>query len=77
MNEGAEQLHGSGEVARIVNLPVWKLLYLIGRGLLPGPSYEVPGRRLYTDADVEAITKVLAGRPELRSGGGQPTGGSE
>jgi hypothetical protein len=48
-----------------VGLFRWKLLYLIERGDLPGPSVIVPGRRLFTDEDVESIRAALAKRPDL------------
>jgi hypothetical protein len=43
-----------------------RLLYRIERGDLPGPSYEVPGRRLFTEEDVQRIAAILEKRPELR-----------
>ena len=46
------QLHTSEVVANRVRIPRWKFLYLIERWLLPGPTCQVPGRRLFTD-DVE------------------------
>jgi hypothetical protein len=67
MNTGAEPLNGSGAVARRVAVPLWRLLYLIDRGDLPGPSYQVPGRRLFTEEDVLAIARELVARPELRA----------
>jgi len=64
-----KRVHTSGPVALTTGLERWRLLYLIERGDLPGPSYHVPGRRLFTDEDVQAILVVLQRRPELREGG--------
>ena len=68
-NQGS--LHSSGAVADRVNLPRWRLLYLIERGDVPGPTYEIPGRRLFTEADVQRILAALARLPALRGGGQQ------
>jgi len=61
-----ETLCTSGEVAAEVELPRWRFLYLIEKDVLPGPSYAVPGRRLFTARDVEdireALSKYLSGR---------------
>lgn len=65
----SSELIGSGDVARKVNLPRWRLLYLIERGDLPGPSFEVPGRRLFTPEDVVRIDAVLRARPDLLKSG--------
>ena len=48
-----------GEVARQVGIDRWRLAYLIERGKLPPPSGEVPGRRLFSRADVEKIKQAL------------------
>ncbi len=60
------EMHTSGAVAAAVGLPRWKLVYLIERGTLPPPSFNVPGRRLFTDADVRAIRQALEAKPQLR-----------
>jgi DNA-binding transcriptional MerR regulator len=54
----------SGAVARLLNLPRWQLLYLIERGELPGPTLEVPGRRLFTEQDVERLRVALTAHVE-------------
>jgi len=61
----AATLHTSGPVSQRVRLPRWRLLYLIKRGLLPAPTFQVAGRRLYTEDDIRRIEAVLAARPEL------------
>ena len=61
-----EALFTSGAVSDRVRLPRWRLLYLIERGALPGPSFHGPGRRLFTEADVRRIELVLADKPGLR-----------
>ena len=62
MNGNARPGFGSGDVARVVRLPLWKFLYLIDRGILPDASFRVSGRRLFTEQDVQKITGVLANR---------------
>lgn len=60
-------VYGSGAVADRVQLPRWRLLYLVERGVLPGPSLQAAGRRLFTDDDVRRIEAVLSAKPELRT----------
>jgi DNA-binding transcriptional MerR regulator len=55
--------HTTGKVAAQLGIPRWWLAYLIERGDVPGPSLEVPGRRLFSDDDVTQIRKALANRP--------------
>jgi len=42
-----------------VGIPRWRLAYLIERGNVPGPSLQVPGRRLFSEKDVDCIRKAL------------------
>jgi len=58
----------SGQTAVRVAMPRWRLQYLIERKMLPGPSFQVPGRRLFTLADIDNIVQVLEQHPELRKG---------
>jgi len=58
----------TGEVAQKVGMPRWRLQYLIEREEVPGPSFEVPGRRLFSVADIDNIARVLEQHPELRNG---------
>ena len=51
-----------GPVAARLGIARWRLAYLIERQEVPGPSLEVPGRRLFSDTDVERIRRVLAAR---------------
>jgi hypothetical protein len=67
-------MHSSGTVAHRLQMERWRLLYLIERGDLPGPSYSVPGRRLFTDEDVARLVDVLERRPDLRQAGKAPDG---
>lgn len=60
-----ENLYTSGAVASRVGVPRWRLLYLIEKGLLPGPSLQVPGRRLFTAGDLQHIARTFQERPEL------------
>jgi DNA-binding transcriptional MerR regulator len=48
-----------GTVAQQVGIPRWRLAYLIERGDVPGPSLQVPGRRLFSEKDVDCIRKAL------------------
>ena len=48
-----------GGVPTQLGVPRWKLAYLIERGVVPGPSLQVPGRRLFTDGDIEKIRAAL------------------
>lgn len=60
------QLLTSGEVAALVGIARWRLLYLIEKGTLASPSFSVPGRRLFTSEDVQRISKQVSERPDLR-----------
>jgi DNA-binding transcriptional MerR regulator len=51
-----------GPVAAELGIPRWRLAYLIERGDLPAPSAQVPGRRLFTDEDVERLRDALSRR---------------
>ena len=48
-----------GPVAERVGIPRWRLAYLIERGDVPGPSLQVPGRRLFSEEDVDRIRAAL------------------
>lgn len=61
-----DRMFTSGAVAAVVGLPRWKLVYLIERNVLPRPSHQVPGRRLFVEADITAILQVLDAKPSLR-----------
>ena len=45
-----------GELAARLGIARWKLAYWIERGMVPRPSVQVPGRRLFSQADVEGIS---------------------
>jgi DNA-binding transcriptional MerR regulator len=72
----AERYRTSGAVAEAVGIPRWQLAYLIDRGVVPDASIRVPGRRLFTEEDVERIRRALAERAEARrqSRGREPGG---
>jgi hypothetical protein len=61
----------SGQAAARVGLPRWRLLYLVERGEVPGPSLQVPGRRLFSAADVENIARALQAREGPRGPKGE------
>jgi hypothetical protein len=48
-----------GMVAAEVGEPRWRLAYWIERGVLPAPSVQVPGRRLFTAEDIRRIRAAL------------------
>lgn len=57
-----EELFSTGQVAARINLPRWQLQYLIERGAVPGPSVQVPGRRLFSIDDVRKIAEAMERR---------------
>jgi hypothetical protein len=59
-------LFTSGEVAAELGIPRWRFLYRIEKGNLPGPTYAVPGRRLFTTDDVELIRAALKKEVEAK-----------
>jgi len=59
-------LYTSGAVADRVSMSRARFLYLVERGNLPAPTFQVPGRRLFTEADVLRIEAALAANPDLR-----------
>jgi DNA-binding transcriptional MerR regulator len=61
-----------GPVATEVGIPRWRLAYFIERGDVPGPSAQVPGRRLFSDEDVARIRRALAERSTTRGPRPQP-----
>jgi hypothetical protein len=52
----SEKVFGSGEVAKQLGVPRWRLVQLIELGKLPEASAKLEGRRLISQADVEAVT---------------------
>jgi hypothetical protein len=57
-----------GNVATALGIPRWQLAYLIERGAVPGASFQVPGRRLFTDGDVDRIRLALTERAKITKG---------
>ena len=60
MNKCDDTLLTTGQAAALLDVPRWKLAYLIERGAVTSPSAVVPGRRLFTTRDIEQIRKELA-----------------
>ena len=54
-----KRFYTSGEVSELLGVFRSHFLYLVENGLLPGPSFSVPGRRLFTASDVEQIKEAL------------------
>jgi hypothetical protein len=61
-----------GHVANLLAIPRWRLAYLIDRGDVPAPSLQVPGRRLFSDEDVERIRRAIADRDARRASTSTP-----
>jgi hypothetical protein len=66
MNGPDTALHTSGAVAERLRIARWRFLYLLERGVLPAPTFKIPGRRVFTEGDIQRIEALLAARPELR-----------
>jgi DNA-binding transcriptional MerR regulator len=58
----------TGQAAARLGLPRWRLAYLIERGAVPGPSVQVPGRRLFSQSDLQAIRQALRRTGSVVSG---------
>ena len=56
----------TGVVAEHVGIPRSRLVYLLESQQVPGPSHQVPGRRLFTKQDVTDIERTLRENPALR-----------
>ena len=53
-----------GAVAAKLGIDRWRLAYLIERGTVPEASVKIPGRRLFTPSDIEAIEDAIASQEE-------------
>jgi hypothetical protein len=60
MVERRNEFFSISQVAPQVGERPWRLAYLIGRGAIPGPSVQLPGRRVFSAEDVERIRAALA-----------------
>ena len=60
-----QQIYSTGAIAQQIQLPRWRLIYLIDSGTLPEPSIQIPGRRIFTGEDLWRIQEILQARPEL------------
>ncbi len=74
------ELMTTGQVARQLGVPRWRLLYWLDRQKVEEPALIVPGRRLFTWEEVERIRRSLglgAGTVEhAESSEHRPTAGS-
>ncbi len=66
-----------GAVAAELGVPRWRLAYLIDRGDLPGPSVQVPGRRLFSPEDVERLRLALSRHRPRRASASRPEAQAE
>jgi len=64
-----EEYFGTGEAARRAGIARSRLIYLLERGAIPPPSLALPGRRLFTAADIDRIRAALARLPRPNEGG--------
>jgi DNA-binding transcriptional MerR regulator len=55
----SETYSSIGAVAARLGIPRWRLAYLIERGDVSGPTLQVPGRRLFSEEDIERIRRAL------------------
>ena len=55
----SKRMFTTGEVAGRLGVPRWRLQYLVERGVVPGPSQQVPGRRLFSEEDVTNLRAVF------------------
>lgn len=53
-------LVGTGKVAKMIDLPRHRLIWLLDTGRVPEPEFKVPGRRLFTTKDIERIRQAMA-----------------
>ena len=60
----ADRYRTSGGVAAELNMPTWKFLYMLGRGVIPDASVHLSGRRLFSEEDVARIRRALAERAQ-------------
>jgi DNA-binding transcriptional MerR regulator len=63
--------YSTGEVAQQLGLVKWKFLYLLDKGLVPGPTLSLPGRRVFTSEDIERIRQALEARQAAKEEGGK------
>jgi DNA-binding transcriptional MerR regulator len=56
----AESLVGTGTAAEVLGIKRHRLIALIDVGKLPEPTVRVPGRRLFSSEDIEAVRKALS-----------------
>ena len=49
----------SGGVARLLNVPLYKVSYLLSTMAVAEPATRVAGKRLWNPAEVAALAKVL------------------
>lgn len=61
-----DELFGTGDIARLTGMPRSGLQYRIRNGDLPGATYEVSRRRVFTAEDLLRIRALLQTNPELR-----------
>ena len=56
------EFYTTGQVAERLGMLPWKLAYLVERGVLRGPTMQIPGRRLFTESDVKGMQDQLVER---------------
>lgn len=63
-----EPIFSLGDVARLVNVPGYKIVYAISTGALPEASCRLANKRCFTAADVARVARHFGG--DIRSAGG-------
>jgi len=53
------RLYGSGEAAALIGVGRARLIQLIEHGKLPEPTHRLPGRRLFTEQDLQHLKDAL------------------
>ncbi len=67
------ELFTLGEVARIVNVPPYKVSYAISVGLLPDTAMRLANKRCFTQEEVNRVLRHF--RPEIEIDGPEPRKG--
>jgi len=52
----------TGQLARLIGIPRYRLQYYIDTGQVPDSKYRVAGRRVFSNEEVQIITQMLGER---------------
>lgn len=59
MQNISSKLYTTGEVAKKLNVNIWKIQNLIYAGKIKDAALRLGGKRVFTDKDVESIKNVI------------------